>query len=186
LVQPSVKFARGTKVQWPSFCSTPRMYWRHWLSLVLLNHKSQWGLVRNGPKRPQPCQPAPFLLTPPSNFAIPELWMPLEATKGTSAPKYEMRRRGFVCLTFEGLMWKYAIRGGMTATSRTLNCKNMSNDHEIPHGIFKPTGKCGSRWEIYFRGVLHDGRLHKMLVLSKRPTRAKPELRPISDLRWYA
>jgi hypothetical protein len=66
----------------------------------------------------------------------------LEATKGTSALNtYELRRRGFVCLNFEGLMWKYAFRG-VNATSRTSNRKNMSNDYQIPHGIFKPTGRC--------------------------------------------
>jgi hypothetical protein len=42
-----------------------------------------------------------------------------------------------------------------------------------------------SRQEIYFRGALHDGRLQKMMVLSKRPTWAKPELRLGSDFRRY-
>jgi hypothetical protein len=130
-----------------------------------------WGLVRNDPKRPQPCQRAPFLLTPPSNFAISQSPI-IDAPRGHQGdfgPKYEMRRRGFACWNFEGLMWKYAIRGDVTATSRTLNRKNMYNDHEIPHGIFKPTGKCRSRREIYFRGALHDGRLlQKMLVLFEK------------------
>ena len=129
------------------------------------------GLSKERPKAPTALPARPFSPDPSFQFRNSRNPRIIDAPRGHQGdfgPKYEMRRRGFACWNFEGLMWKYAIRGDVTATSRTLNRKNMYNDHEIPHGIFKPTGKCRSRREIYFRGALHDGRLQKMLVLFEK------------------
>jgi hypothetical protein len=163
------------------------MHWRHWLSLVLLDHKSQWGLVRNGPKRPQPCQRAPFLLTPPSNFAIsqsPNHGCP-RGHQGNFGPKY-LRAAAPRLRVLELRGIDVEIR----FSRRECNISDVEPQEHVqrlPNTArdLQANWEMRSRQEIYFRGALHDGRLQKMMVLSKRPTWAKPELRLGSDFRRY-